>query len=345
MHDWVKAVPEEFTKGDGDTTGGAGSKSLAKREGSTKAQEKLDRAQLMKMKTAVDTLRAVDCSSPSTLQAEEELENKFDALRAKMGKRKRVDMLEKELETLRERLAKTVEDCAAEELKLKGLKEAETHLVRKVRLFEDKLHAAEEAETTEEEEMVEEEVDGGEENAEDISPGHTARSKSLERVTALEEQVTAIGSKFDQLMAILQQQQSMRNAALPVQQAPVQMQAPAVALQPPVAVQAPAPSVQPKASPVTPAPVTVVTKEMKLAALAKDKKDKEKDKEKEVASRSLVRQTSLKGAKHTAAAKGGKVPVVSMDDQDADTEEDEGALGCSLTAALGQASAEEDPAL
>ena len=84
---------------------------------------------------------------------------------------------------------------------------------------------------------------------------------------------------------------------------------------------------------------------MKLAALAKDKKDKEKDKEKEVASKSLVRQTSLKGARHASAAKGGKVPVVSMEDQDADTEEDEGALAGSLAAALGQTSAEEDPNL
>ena len=81
-----------------------------------------------------------------------------------------------------------------------------------------------------EEEMVEEEVVCGEESAEVISFRHAARSKSLERVSALEEQVTASGSKLDQPMAILQQQQGLGNAVPPSQQALGQMQAPVLTL-------------------------------------------------------------------------------------------------------------------
>ena len=138
VHQWVRAVPEEYTRGAGGVSGSAGSKTLAKRASSVgsktlarrerlaKAQEKLDSARMSRWRKMADTQSATEGSSSPTLQVEEELESKFDALRVK---------------AFRKTLAETVEEIAVEEAKLKGLKEEEARLAQKVRIFEEKLEA------------------------------------------------------------------------------------------------------------------------------------------------------------------------------------------------------------
>ena len=100
---------------------------MAKREGLAKAQEKLDRARLLRWKKTADTQSVMDGSSSPTLQVEEELESKFDALRVKAFPK--------------QQLAKTVEEIAVEEATLKGLKEEEARLTQTVCIFEEKLQA------------------------------------------------------------------------------------------------------------------------------------------------------------------------------------------------------------